>query len=73
MTQSFTAHVERYPETRLYAETVPGLRGAHTQDATMDELSGDLEEVVSLCLSEYEGDTSDIPRFVGLQQVGIAV
>jgi hypothetical protein len=39
----------------------------------MDELSGDLEEVVSLCLSEYEGDTSDIPRFVGLQQVGIAV
>jgi predicted RNase H-like HicB family nuclease len=73
MTQSFTAYVEWDPETRLYVGTVPGLPGAHTQGATLDELRSNLEEVVSLCLSEYNGDTSDIRRFVGLQEIEIAV
>lgn len=71
MTQSFTAYVEWDPETSLYVGIVPGLPGAHTQGATLDELKSNLEEVVSLCLSEYQGDDADLPHFVGLQQVEI--
>jgi hypothetical protein len=52
MTHSCTASVECDDDTELYVGTVPGLPGAHTQGATLDELTSNLEEVVSLCLSE---------------------
>jgi len=72
MAATYTAYVEWDPETSLYVGTVPGLPGAHTQAATLDELRSNLSEVVALCLESYEGDTLDLPRFVGLQQVEIA-
>ncbi len=68
MTRSFTTYVEWDPETFLYVGTVPGLPGAHTQGASLDVLKTNLEEVVSLCLSEYAGNANEIPRFVGLQE-----
>ncbi len=71
--KTFTAYVEWDPETKLYVGIVPGIPGAHTQGATLDELHQNLEEVLELCLEEYEGDFEDLPRFVGLQQVEIAV
>ncbi len=64
MTKSHTAYVEWDPETKLYFGIVPGLPGAHTQGTTLGELKTNLEDVVSLCLDEYEGDTDDFPRFV---------
>lgn len=71
--KTFTAYVEWDPETNLYVGVVPGLSGAHTQGATLDELHKNLKEVLSLCLEEYKEAAEDLPIFVGLQQVEIAV
>jgi predicted RNase H-like HicB family nuclease len=70
---TFTAYVEFDPETSLYVAIVPGLPGAHTQAATLDELSTNLREVIALCLEEYHGAVEDLPHFVGLQQVEVSV
>jgi predicted RNase H-like HicB family nuclease len=67
--KSFTAYVEWDPETKLYVGIVPGIPGAHTQGATLDELQKNLKEILELCLEEYEGPAEDLPRFVGLQQI----
>ncbi|RLA99376.1 MAG: type II toxin-antitoxin system HicB family antitoxin [Deltaproteobacteria bacterium] len=71
--KTFTAYVEWDPETNLYVGIVPGISGAHTQGATLDELRKNLEEVLELCLMEYKGPTEELPRFIGLQQIEIAV
>ena len=67
-----TAYVEWDPETKLYVGIVPGIPGAHTQGATLDELHENLKEVVALCLEEFGGSAQDLPHFVGLQQVEVA-
>ena len=69
----FTAYVEWDPETRLYVGVVPGIPGAHTQAANLDELHDNLKEVLELCLEDYAGAEEDLPRFVGLQQIEVAV
>jgi predicted RNase H-like HicB family nuclease len=51
---------------------VPGIPGAHSQGATLDELQGNLKEVLELCLEEYKGVPGDLPQFVGLQQIEVA-
>jgi len=71
--KSFTAYVEWDPETKLYVGIVPGIVGAHTQASTLDELQENLKEVIELCLEEYEGEIDDLPQFVGLQQIKVAV
>lgn len=68
---TFTAYVEWDPETHLYVGTVPGVPGAHTQAASLDELQRNLQEVLALCLEEYQGALEDLPRFVGVQQVEV--
>ena len=70
--KTFTAYVEFDPESKLYVGIVPGLAGAHTQAATLDELRQNLQEVVELCLEEYTGAVEDLPRFVGVQQIEVA-
>ncbi len=70
--KTFTAYVEWDPATQLYVGIVPGVPGAHTQAATLDELQQNLKEVLELCLEEYTGPLEDLPRFVGLQQVELA-
>ena len=52
MSLTFTACVEYDPETKLYVGAIPGIPGAHTQGATLDELHQNLKEVLSLCLDE---------------------
>jgi len=71
--KSFAAYVEWDQETKLYVGVVPGIPGAHTQGATLDELQANLKEVLELCLEEYEGKVEDLPRFVGLQQIEVGV
>ena len=71
--RTFTAYVEWDPETKEYVGIVPGIPGAHTQGTTLDELQKNLREVLELCLEEYKGPTEDLPRFVGLQQIEVAV
>ena len=71
--KTFTAYIEFDPETKLYAGIVPGIPGAHSQGATLDELQRNLKEVLELCLEEFRGQIDDLPRFVGLQQLEVAV
>lgn len=71
--KSLVAYIEFDPETNLYIGIVPGVPGAHTQGATLDELNVNLHEVLTLCLEEYEGILDDLPRFVGVQQIEVAV
>ena len=68
-----TAYVEWDPETKLYVGIVPGITGAHTQGATLAELQKNLQEVLELCLGELDTKSEDLPHFVGLQQVEVAV
>jgi len=71
--RTFTAYVEWDPGTRLYVGIVPGIPGAHTQGATLDELHENLKEVVTLCLEELGDSAHELPQFVGLQQVEVAL
>jgi predicted RNase H-like HicB family nuclease len=71
--RTFTAYVERDEETKLYVGIVPGIPGAHTQAASLDELQQNLKEVIELCLEEYRGRIEELPRFVGLQQIEVSI
>ena len=73
VTRTFSAYVEWDPATQLYVGIIPGVPGAHTQGATLDELNVNLKEVLALCLEEYEGNLDEIPQFVALQQVEVYV
>jgi len=68
--KTFTTHVEWDPETQLYVGIVPGIPGAHTQAATLDELRQNLKEVLELC---FEEQAIEAPQFVGIQQIEIEV
>jgi predicted RNase H-like HicB family nuclease len=46
--------VERDPDTRLYVGYVPGRPGAHSQGATLNELWGNLREVLEMLLEDGE-------------------
>jgi len=50
--RTFSAYVEWDPEAKLYVGIVPGVPGAHTQVAALDELRTNLKEVLELCLEE---------------------
>lgn len=50
--QTFTAIVERDFDTNLYVGYVPGLRGAHSQGETLDELQENLREVIEMLLED---------------------
>ena len=63
--KTFTAFVELDPDSGLYVGTVPGIPGAHTQGATLDELQHNLKEVLELCAEE--GIIAEAPHFVGIQ------
>ena len=71
--KTFSAYVEWDSEMKLYVGIVPGIPGAHTQASTLDELQKNLKEVLELCLEEYGGSIEDLPQFVGVQQIEVAV
>lgn len=51
---SFTAVIEYCKDTNLYVGHVPGIPGAHSQGATLDELNSNLQEVLSLIMEDGE-------------------
>lgn len=57
--KSFTAVVERCPETELYVGYVPGFAGAHSQAETLDELNRNLKEVIEMLCEDGEPDYAD--------------
>ena len=68
-----TAYVRWDESVGLFAGTVPGIPGAYTQGATIEELRDNLREVLELLAKEGLLDLDGIPEFVGLQQVAVAV
>ena len=50
--RTFTAVVEKCPDTGLYVGYVPGFTGAHTQAESLDELRKNLREVIEMLLME---------------------
>ena len=67
---SYTAIVERCPETGLYVGHVPGFPGAHSQGATLEELNDNLKEVVAMLLDD--GEPTLETEYVGTQTVVVA-
>ena len=68
--KTFTAVVERCPDTGLYVGYVPGFPGAHSQAETLDELSRNLQEVIGMLLEE--GEPALETQFVGIQTITIS-
>ena len=67
---TYTAVIERCPETGLFVGHVPGFPGAHSQGRTLDELSQNLREVIEMLLED--GQPPSDTYFVGIQNVDIA-
>ena len=65
--KTFTAIVEKCPDTNLYVGYVPGFSGAHSQGMTLDELNRNLQEVIAMLLED--GDPKLEAEFVGTQTV----
>ncbi len=68
--KSFTAVIERCPDTGYYVGYVPGFPGAHSQGENMEELNRNLKEVIELLLEE--GEPKFDAEFVGTQNVVVA-
>ena len=67
---SFSAVVERCPDTGLYVGYVPGLPGAHSQGETLEELNDNLKEVIAMIPDDVMPETKG--EFVGTQVVVVA-
>ena len=68
--KTYTAVIERCPETNLYVGYVPGFPGAHTQAETLDELNSNLREVIEMLLED--GEPVFETYFIGTQTVQVA-
>ena len=69
MARTFTAVIERDPQTGLLVGYVPGFAGAHSQGATLDELQQNLREVIEMLLED--GPPQIEGEFVGTQLLTI--
>ena len=67
--KTFTAVVERSPETGLFVGFIPGFPGAHTQAESLDELNANLRVVISMLLED--GDPKIEAEFVGTQLIEV--
>ena len=65
--KTFTAIVERDPDTKFYVGYVSGFPGAHSQGETLDELQENLREVIEMLLEDE--DLVFETEFVGIQQI----
>ncbi len=68
--QTYTAVVERCLDTGLYVGYVPGFPGAHSQGETLEELNGNLSEVIAMLLED--GEPAMDGEYVGTQSVIVA-
>jgi predicted RNase H-like HicB family nuclease len=68
--RTFTAVIERCPDTGFYVGYIPGFPGAHSQARSLEELNVNLKEVIELLLEE--GEPTLEAEFVGTQNVMVA-
>jgi predicted RNase H-like HicB family nuclease len=66
---TFSAVIERCPETGMLVGYVPGFPGAHSQAETLDELQSNLQEVIAMLLED--GEPTLESNFIGLQQISV--
>ena len=67
---SYTAVIERCPDTGFFVGYVPGFPGAHSQGETLEELNDNLKEVITMILDD--GAPAMAGQFVGTQVVLVA-
>ena len=67
--RTFTAVIERCPDTGFLVGYVPGFPGAHSQGESLDELSENLAEVIGMLLED--GEPTFESEFVGTQAVQV--
>lgn len=67
--RTFTAIVERCADTNLFVGYIPGFPGAHSQGATLDELSHNLKEVLEMLLED--GNPHLEGEFIGTQTINV--
>jgi predicted RNase H-like HicB family nuclease len=67
--RTYTAVIERCPDTGLYVGYVPGLPGAHSQGETIEELNRNLAEVIEMLLQD--GEPALESEFIGTQTVQV--
>ena len=67
--KTYTAVVERCPETKLFVGYIPGFPGAHSQGATLEELNLNLKEVIAMLLEDGEPQLE--AEFIGTQAVTV--
>lgn len=67
--RSFTAVIEKCPDTGLLVGFVPGFPGAHSQGKSLDELHGNLREVIEMLLED--GDPELEAEYIGTQLVTV--
>ncbi len=65
--KTYTAIIERCPDTRLYTGYIPGFTGAHSQGESIEELRTNLHEVLQMLLED--GEPRLETEFVGTQAV----
>jgi len=70
MKTNFQAVIERDYATGLLVGYVPGFPGAHSQGETLDELQGNLREVIAMLLED--GDPILDAEFVGTHNLAFA-
>ena len=68
--RTFTAVVERCPDTGFFIGYVPGLSGAHSQAETLEELNANLVDVLTMILDD--GEPAMTAEFIGTQTVTVA-
>lgn len=68
--RTYTAVVQKCPDTGLYVGYIPGFPGAHSQAESLDELQSNLREVVEMLLEG--GEPKLEAEFIGTQLVNVA-
>lgn len=68
--RTYSAVIERCPQTDMFIGFVPGFPGAHSQGKTQDELTHNLQEVIAMLLED--GEPSLESEFIGIQNVAVA-
>ncbi len=65
--QSYTAVIEKDPDTGLLVGFIPGFPGAHSQGETVEELVANLREVAAMLLED--GQPKLEAEFIGTQNI----
>jgi predicted RNase H-like HicB family nuclease len=68
--RTYTAVIERDPDTGVFVGYVPGFPGAHSQGDSLDELHANLREVITMLLEDGEPPLE--AEFVGTQTILVA-